>query len=361
MSSVILPKVFLIILNWNGWSDTVRCLNSLRDLSFIPSTKLRTGNYQLSILVVDNGSTDGSAERLMAYSLLASLRASRSGQPTAPRFELIQNAENLGFAGGNNVGIKYALEQGADYICLLNNDTLVEPDFLEKLIAVGEQHKDIGMLNPKILLLDDAAKSRKNADYTQTDADIQGQRKSAFSLRKSAPRFWWIGGKINWLHTRGWHPYYTEEDRGQFDRNEFFETDYCTGCCVLMKREVIEKIGLMPEEYFLYYEDADWSLRTRKAGFQCVVVPSAAIWHEGAAANKEGSPKYIRYHVRNGLMLALRTGNIVQILCAYFMTIPRAKWQVIKWLIIPSKRSWAKAIMLGIWDAWMGRMGKIKN
>lgn len=317
------PRIFIIVLNWNGWHDTLRCLDSLR--------KLRSMNYELCILVVDNGSTDDSREKIQQYL--------EDNKLFTLHFSLITHQENFGFGGGMNTGIRHALEGGADYVCLLNNDTIVAPDFLERLIEAGEKYKDVGMINPKILLLDSETRHS--------------------SLVTPHSRFWWIGGKINWLRTKGWHPHYGEEDKGQFDGRDFLETDYCTGCCVLVKRAVIEKIGLLPEAYFLYYEDTEWSLKAKSAGFRCVVVPRAVIWHKGSASVKAGSPLYIRYHVRNGLMLARRTGNIAQIAVAYLWSIPRVKWQLVKWLFFPAKRTWAKTILLGIWDAWRGQCGQI--
>lgn len=309
------PKVFIILLNWNGWEDAIRCLDALRQLQII--------NYQLHVIAVDNGSTDGSPQKIQQYLDINKL--------LTPRYSLITNGENLGFAGGNNVGIVYALARGADYVCLLNNDTEVAPDLLEKMLAVAETEPMIGMLNPKILL---------------------GQR------GEKPERIWFLGGRINWTHTRGSHAHYGEEDRGLVGE-KFIATDFCTGCCLLVKSDVVKKIGLMPEEYFLYYEDVEWSFKAQKAGYFCAVVPGTAVWHKGAASTREASPSYIRYHVRNGLLCALRTGSFAQMTAAYFMTFPRLIWQGVKWLLFPSRRVWAQATIAGIRDAWLGKTGKV--
>jgi hypothetical protein len=241
------PKVFIIILNWNNWPDTLECLESLKNNDY--------PNYQ--VVIVDNGSKE-------------------KPEAPSPDIKVIYNKENLGFSGGNNVGIKYALEQGADYVLLLNNDTIVSQDFLGKLVEVGESDGKIGLIGPKIYFYD------------------------------QPKRIWFAGGQVNWLYNKGEMRGYDEMDNGQYDKPEIQETEYLTGCCLLVKREVIEKIGLMPEEYFLYYEDTDWSLAAQRAGFKCVFVPKAKIWHKGSKSSVETSFPYIYYHIRNGLILAQR-------------------------------------------------------
>ena len=307
-------KISLIVLNWNGWQDTLTCLESLATVK----------NPPFNILVVDNGSTDGSQEKLGAF--LTSF--------TAHPAQLIENTDNLGFAGGNNVGMRKALKNGAELIVLLNNDTKVEPTFLKELVTVVQKHHTIGMLNPKILHMD------------------KGER---------TKRFWFIGGKINWLRTQGTHRDYNKEDSGQLDHKEFLPSEYATGCCVMVKRSVIEEIGLLSEDYFLYDEDVEWSLHARNAGWQCAVAPKAVIFHEGGSATGPGSPLYFRYHVRNGLLLSLKAAGLLTVVCAFLWSIPRAKWQAIKWLLFPEKRKIAHAILLGIRDAWLHRTGQIKE
>ncbi len=297
-----LPKVFIIILNWNNWPDTSACLESLRNNDYLNK----------EVIVVDNGSQE-------KFSI-----------PDLPfPVKLIKNQENLGFSGGNNVGIKYALEQKADYLLLLNNDTIVSPDFLNKLVAVGEKDEMIGFLGPKIYFYQE-----KN-------------------------KIWFAGGKINWLFNKGTMNGWNEIDEGQYDNQ--LETDYLTGCCLLVKRKVIEEIGLMPEEYFLYYEDTDWSLKAKKAGFKCIFVPQAHIWHKGSATSQEGSPSYIYYHVRNGLMLARKFAPWYVKPFVHLDAIWRIKKQIIKWFFIPQKRKWARYILKGIKDFYLKKKGKYED
>lgn len=301
-----MPKVFIIVLNWNGWRDTIECLESLQKVDY--------PNFE--VLVVDNGSTDDSVQKIdeCLQSAKNKLRV------TSYKLQV-----NLGFAGGNNAGTRYALEHGVDYAFILNNDTTVAPDFLTKLIEAGESDPKIGVAGPMIYFFD------------------------------KPKTIWFGGGKINWLKNRGTHLHYQEIDRGQLSQN--FDTDYITGCGLLIKKEVMEKIGLMAEDYFLYYEDADWNLRTKEAGYKIVLAPQAKIWHKVSASAKELSESYIYYHVRNGLLLAKRHGTVLTKAIVYLLSGYTLFKQVIK-LVIPSKRVRAKAVIKGVIDFYKNRVGQ---
>jgi hypothetical protein len=222
------PLVYIIILNWNGKEDTIACLRSIE--------RVKYPNF--SVILVDNASSDGTVEYV---------------KDKFPSVKIIANSENLRFAGGNNVGIKYALERNADYVLLLNNDTEVAPDFLPELVRAAENDKSIGIAGPKIY-------------YYEGNKMI-----------------WFAGGKVEFW--KGWisHIGIREPDYGQYDFAR--EVDYITGCCMLVKREVIEKIGKLDESFFIYGEDADWSLRASRAGYSLVYVPSSIIWHKVSASS----------------------------------------------------------------------------
>ncbi|MBA4312068.1 MAG: glycosyltransferase family 2 protein [Chlorobiaceae bacterium] len=217
------PLVYIIVLTWNGKSDTIECLQSLQKLSY--------PNYK--IIVVDNASIDGTADEVMRL---------------YPSVELVRNSSNLRFAGGNNIGINIALKKKADYVLLLNNDTIVDVNFLSHLIEAAESDEHVGMAGPKI--------------YYHSDQK----------------RIWYAGGKIDWWTGSVSHLGVREIDKGQFIKLKY--TDYVTGCALLVKREVVEKIGLLDESYFIYGEDADWSLRTAGAGYKLLFVPQAILWHK---------------------------------------------------------------------------------
>lgn len=217
------PLVYIVVLNWNGKQDTVECLRSLQKVIY-PNFK---------IILVDNASSDGTVDAV---------------RKEFSEMEIIINRSNLRFAGGNNVGILSALDRGAEYVLLLNNDTVVEKKFLNHLVEASEKDNNVGMAGPKI--------------YFHSKPDL----------------FWYAGGKIEWW--KGWisHVGVREKDTGQYNTQS--RTDYITGCCILVKREVIEKIGVLDERYFIYGEDADWCLRASKKGYSLIYVPSAIVWHK---------------------------------------------------------------------------------
>jgi len=311
------PKVLIIILNFNGWADTLECLDSLNRINY--------DNFE--ILLIDNASK----EKIKIV------------DSRFPRLKITQifNDLNLGFAGGNNIGIEMALERGAEYILLLNNDTIVESDFLSQMMHVAQTNKEAGILGPIIY------------DYVDHN------------------KIQFAGGRINWSKTRGehqivmpgllWHPdpkSWIPASAGMTDKmNNIFETDYITGCCLLIEREVIEKIGLMNEDYFLYYEDADWNLRAQRAGWLCGIAPSSKIYHKGSTSSTEFSFPYIYYHSRNGLIFGAKFGNKFLIYLISFWIFAK---QLIK-LIIGYRRDWARPVMRGVSDFWRGRKGKLRG
>jgi GT2 family glycosyltransferase len=220
------PKVTIVIVNWNGWEDTIECLESLYRIDY--------PNYE--IIVVDNHSHDDSVKRIKDYT-------------EGKELTVIENEENYGFAEGNNIGIKYALKYlDPEYILLLNNDTVVDKDFLKELINAGEKNTHIGILGPKIYY------------YDKTDV------------------IWSAGCRISWKFGRGIQIGTGEVDKGQYDDQK--EVEYVSGSAFLIKTEVIDEIGLMDKNYFLYFEESDWTLRANQAGYKSLYVPAAKIRHK---------------------------------------------------------------------------------
>lgn len=227
------PLVYVVILNWNRACDTIECLQSLARCDY--------ANYQP--LVVDNGSTDGSPGAIRA---------------AFPAVEMIINENNLGFAQASNIGIEHALQQGADYVFLLNNDALVDRRLLSELVAVGESDSRIGMLVPKI--------------YYHGEG---GRLWSAGAQwRRFPPRVTIIG--------------YGREDGPEYSVQR--EVDFATGCAMLIKREVFEQVGLFDPAFFMYHEDYDFSARVRRGGYRIVYVPQAVMWHKVSVSTGEESP-----------------------------------------------------------------------
>lgn len=217
------PSVWAVILGWKRQSDTVECVRSL----------MKADYPNLGVVLVDNASRDGTPERVKAC---------------YPAVNLILNSDNLGFAAGNNVGIEYALRRGAEYVFLLNNDSVVAADALGALVNVGEADWHIGLLTPKIYFYHDRAKIWS-----------AGGRKA-----KLLPGLARIG--------------FGKDDGPAYDEQR--EVDYATGCGMLVKSEVFREVGLFDTGYFMYFEDCDLSLRVRRAGYSIVYVPRAIVWHK---------------------------------------------------------------------------------
>jgi len=218
-----LKKVSIILVNWNNYKDTCECLDSLGNITY--------PNYR--IIIVDNGS------RIALYQKLVS---------EYPQHRFIRNEENLGFAVANNVGIRNALEEGTDYVLMLNNDTTVKGDFLEPMVNFLENNRQAGVTGGKICYYDDI------------------------------DRIWTIGGDVKLL--RGGSIYYGggEKDRGQYDQIK--QMTHISGCMSLIKREVLETVGLLSEQYFFRGSEWDFCYRVSKKGYKLYYIPDSVIWHK---------------------------------------------------------------------------------
>jgi len=296
-----LKKVFIIILNFNGKRDTLDCLKTIQ--------KLQISNYKLQIIVVDNASTDGSLESIKSkysYQFVSpprkiSKKEKASGGPIrknshTPTIKLIKNRVNLGFAEGNNVGIRYSLENGADYCLILNNDTLVDKNTLLQLISrinagssSGRKADErIGIISPKI--------------YFAPGFEFHRHR---YKKNERGKVIWFAGGRIDWKNVLASHRGVDEIDIGRYQKTE--ETDFATGCCMLIKKEVFEKIGLFDQKYFLYWEDIDLCMRAKETGFKIFYAPEAFLWHKNASSSEgAGGRTAVYYQERNRLLFALK-------------------------------------------------------
>jgi GT2 family glycosyltransferase len=235
-------SVVAVVVSWNGRDDTLAALESLRGIDTV---------------VVDNGSVDGSADAIAAR---------------FPEVELIRAGVNLGFAGGNNAGIRRALDHGADWVLLVNNDATVEPGIVEALAAAAESRPDAGVLACKVLFAD-------------------------------SDRLWYAGAGFNPYLGRSRHERFGKPD----EPGTLRDTARATGAGMAVSRAAIEQAGLLDEELFLYAEDLVWCLRIMAVGFAVVYVPDARVRHKvTAASGGAGAPPARYYEARNVLAVVER-------------------------------------------------------
>ena len=267
-------KVAVVVLNWNGKSDTLKCLESLNDST----------HRDLAIIVVDNGSVDGSPEAL---------------RQACPHATVIENGVNLGYAEGNNVGMRHALGNGAESVLLLNNDTVVAPDAIAVLVEALASDPSIGLISPMI--------------YYHAEPD-----KIWFGGAE------WQSPKAHFRHkgarkTDAEHPV----ARGA-------ETDYASGCALVIRSEVIAKIGLIDPRFFLTWEETDWSYRVRKSGYRVVMGPGAKVWHK-VSSSFEGGGKgsiYQYYYTRNRFLWIEKNLRGAEKARAYVRCVRELWWDV---------------------------------
>jgi GT2 family glycosyltransferase len=293
-------KLVTVVLNWNGLEHTRALLPTL--------ARCRPPEgWRLETLVVDNGSTDGSVDALRAEFLGVSLLAL---------------PENRRFAGGNNQGVRAALAGSADAVMLLNNDTLVDPGLYESLVLALEQDPGAGAAAPII--------------YFAAPAD----------------RIWYAGGRCVPALGLTAHRGLRRRDRGQYRVVE--ETGYLTGCCLLARREVWEKVGLLDESYYIYAEDADWSLRARAAGYRLLFVPGARVWHEVSAKAGAASAFKIYQRLRaNWALFARHARGLSRITWVPAFVAQQAA--LAAWLVARGKSAAAAAVPRALWDAVSGK------
>lgn len=259
------PQVAVIILNWNGLADTLECLESV--------LKSKTKTIDLQTILVDNGSTDKSVSTLK----------NRYGD----QIKLLENSRNLGFSGGNNVGIRAALESGTTHVILLNNDTTVAPDTFQNLFTSAQKH-GFDLASPKIYF------------YPGCEFHHDQYQKS-----ERGKVIWYAGGRIDWANVIAAQIGVNEVDLGQHD--QACETEFATGCCLLIDKKVIDKIDLLPTIYTAYWEDTDYCLQAQKAGFKIGYTPDAHLWHKNAGSSGgSGSTKQIKLAGKSRLIFALR-------------------------------------------------------
>ena len=291
-----------VVLSWNGREDTLRCLESLAHVD----------DPDLQIICVDNGSTDGSQQAVRErFSHVA----------------LIEAGVNLGYSGGNNLGIRHALEHGARWVMLVNNDATVAPDVIEGFARAARARPRAGMLAGKVYF----------ADRPQT--------------------IWFAGQRVSELVGYSGRPRgHGRQDGPRYSR--IAPTGRAVGALMAISREAIEAVGLLDEELFAYVEDVDWALRVRAAGFEVVFAPDARAWHRVSASTggEAASTHTLYYGARNTVTVlerrrplgsvgtAVRRVAILAMFCLHALTRPH-------------RHEAMRAVREGFADARNGRLG----
>ncbi len=303
-------KLSIVVLNYNGKDLLINCLNSINNALADKSDR----NLEVEIVVVDNASTDDSRAYLE--------------QLTVKSYQLkaIFNNRNLGFTGGNNAGIKYALKNKADYVMVLNNDVIVKNPFWLPMVDYLEKNPNVGVIGPKI--------------YFAPGFEFHQDR---YSKEEQGRVIWYAGGKIDWQNIYCSHRGVDEVDKGQYDQVD--ETDFVSGCCLLSSKKVWQKVGLFDDKYFLYYEDSDFSQRVKKSGWQTVYFPRSHIWHLNAGSSESGGDLQDYFITRNRLFFGMRWAPLRSKISLFR--------ESIKHLI--TGRKWQK---IGARDFYLNRFGR---
>jgi hypothetical protein len=293
----------IVVLSWNGREDTLACLRSLATVEW-PGLRL---------ICVDNGSADGSAEAV---------------RTEFPDVTLIENGRNLGFAGGNNVGIRAALEHGADWVLLVNNDATLAPDTVRELDRVSRERPRAGILGGKVL-------------FAEPPHDV-----------------WFAGQRFNPAIGYSGRPRgYRKPDGPRYD--EVLAVDRVVGACMAISAALVEAVGLFDEDLFAYVEDVDWCLRAREAGFEVLLAPSAHAWHKvaGSSGGESASVTSMYYGARNTIVVSERHRPLPPGLRELRQLVVVGSFAALA-AIGDAKGPMLRAVLDGARDARRGRLGQ---
>jgi GT2 family glycosyltransferase len=266
------PLIVTVILNTNRRDDSLACLRSLQQNSY--------PNHR--VIVLDNASSDGSMDAITAE---------------FPEVCLLPLSRNLGYAGNNNVGIDAAIDEGADWVFVLNEDTVLDPACLENLAAAAQTDPKAGVIGPLVYHFDEP------------------------QVIQSA------GGSLVGRNWRSRHNGQNEPDRGQYAAVQ--PVDWVSGCAILVRREVIEQVGALDERFFYYWEETDWCRRAAEGGWKILLAPQAKLWHKGVQREYQPSPNVTYYATRNRLLFLRKHAA------------PLGVWLAVMWELVRRLASWS--------------------
>jgi GT2 family glycosyltransferase len=274
-------KIAVVVLHYRNLSDTLECLDSLKRQDY--------SNFE--IILVDNGSKDPEIESAVSQ---------------CHGLYFIQNMDNLGFAEGSNVGIRSALQRGAEGVLLLNNDTVVSPDLLSTFASAANAHPKAAVFGAKIFFYDEPTV------------------------------IWHAGGDVHPVSMRCYHLGCPDSDLEK-KWDAIRPINYACGCALFAKKEALEKVGLLAPEFFLIWEEIDWCWRVRKAGYECLLIPKARVWHKISRAFEGGNrgPLWQYYYSRNRLLFLRRNIPLPKRVRFYLTHFPKELFQIVVSLIRP--------------------------
>lgn len=299
-----MKSVCIVCINFNSEKETHHCLVSLQNL--------KKDNIEVHIVIIDNGSK-------IPFQLTTTEK--KNG------VVLLRSETNIGFTGGTNMGISYGVARGVDFVLLINNDTTADSHILIELLKSFEEDSKVGLAVPKI--------------YFTKGHEYHLKRYKKDELGRV---FWYAGGYTDWANVFNIHRGVDEVDTGQYNKEE--KITFATGCCMLIRTDVLEKVGLFDNTYYLYFEDADLSQRILQKGYNIVYVPKAILWHSNSAsAGGSGSSLHDYYLTRNRMLFGMKYAPI------------RSKIALLRESIslFLSGRYWQKK---AIWDFYRGNFGK---
>jgi GT2 family glycosyltransferase len=293
-----MKKLAIITVDYNSHADTKEFLESAK--------KLKSNGLEVKYIILDNGSS----EPLQVHDV-----------------DLIQTGDNLGFTGGYNRGLRYARQWGADYYLIINNDVLFpDSQILKKLVGVTQSDPRIGVVSPKILFA-------PGFEY----------HKERYTKQDEGKVIWYAGGSFDWSNIQTVHRGINEVDKGQF--NEIADTQFPSGCCMLVTKEVLDTVGLFEEKFFAYFEDADYALRVKKAGFRQIYTGETAIWHKVSRSAGIGSHLTDYLTTRNQIFFGKRYSDTKTKFALFRQSLK---------LLLSGRRGQRQ----GVWDYFMNNFGR---
>lgn len=299
-----MQRAAVFILHYGKTSETITCINSLLNLNL--------SGIELSTFVLDNSSHEKLEIEVNKYSKID--------------LSLLHNKYNAGFTGGHNLIYEKVQDSDFQYFLLLNNDCILEKECIVNLLEAAEKDEKIGGVVPKIYFT-------KGREF----------HKDRYSEKQKGKVLWYAGGIVDWENVQSKHIGVDEVDKGQFEDKK--EVDFATGACFLLKAEVIRKIGLFDEKYFLYFEDADLSQRIIRRGFKLIYQPKAVVWHNNAGSSGSGSELHDYYLTRNRMLFGMKYAPL------------RIKLHLLKesLRLLTTGRKWQR---IGIRDYYIRKFGK---